>query len=167
MSTSPSIPHTQAGDILPARNASEPEGAITGYTPAGCGECDYTGYRGCVGIFEMLPVTDALKRLVLAQTPEDMIREAARRGGMVSLTEDGLSKVMSGVTSAGELLRVAPRRPDMRTLCHLCGSAVGSDFAACDARGARLGRGCSYCGRALQPGWQFCPYCARPADLGP
>ena len=80
----------------------------------------------------MLPVTDALKRLILAQAPEDTIREAARRGGMVSLAEDGLlSKVMNGVTSAGELLRVAPRPPEMRTLCHVCGSAIGSDFAAC------------------------------------
>ncbi len=115
----------------------------------------------------MLPVTDALKRLILAQAPEDTIREAARRGGMVSLAEDGLSGVMNGVTSAGELLRVAPRPPEMRTLCHVCGSAIGSDFAACAVCGARVGRSCSYCGRVLQTDWQFCPYCARSADLAP
>jgi type IV pilus assembly protein PilB len=159
--------NTQSGDILPARNTSEPEGAIAGYTPAGCGECDHTGYRGRVGIFEMLPATDTLKRLILAQASEDTIRETARRGGMVSLAEDGWSKVMSGMTSAEELLRVAPRPPDMRTLCHVCGSAIGSDFAACAVCGARLGRSCSYCGRALQPDWQFCPFCARSADLAP
>jgi type IV pilus assembly protein PilB len=157
----------QSGDILPAHNTSEPEGAIAGYTPEGCGECDHTGYRGRVGIFEMLPVTDTLKRLILEQASEDTIRETVRRGGMVSLAEDGWSKVMSGMTSAEELLRVAPRPPDMRTLCHVCGSAIGSDFAACAACGARLGRSCSYCGRALQPDWQFCPYCARSADLAP
>jgi type IV pilus assembly protein PilB len=159
--------NTQSGDISPARNTSEPEGAIAGYRPAGCGECDHTGYRGRVGIFEMLPATETLKRLILAQAPEDTIRETARRGGMVSLAEDGWSKVMSGMTSAEELLRVAPRPPDMRTLCHVCGSAIGSDFAACAVCGARLGRSCSYCGRALQPDWQCCPYCARSADLAP
>jgi type IV pilus assembly protein PilB len=159
--------NTHSGDILPARSTSEPEGAIAGYTPAGCGECDHTGYRGRVGIFEMLPATDTLKRLILAQASEDTIRETARRGGMVSLAEDGWSKVMSGMTSAEELLRVAPRPADMRTLCHICGSAIGSDFAACAVCGVRLGRSCSYCGRALQPDWQFCPYCARSADLAP
>jgi type IV pilus assembly protein PilB len=157
----------QSGDIMPVRNASEPEAPIIGYTPAGCDECDYTGYRGRLGVFEMLPVTDTLKRLILAQAPEDTIRETARRGGMVSFAEDGLSKVMSGITSVDELLRVAPRRPDMRTLCHVCGSVVGDDFAACAACGARLGGSCSYCGRALQPDWQFCPYCTHRAHLEP
>jgi hypothetical protein len=63
---------------------------------------------------------------------------------MVSLAEDGWSKVMSGMTSAPELLRVAPRPLDIRTLCHVCGSAIGSDFAGCAVCGARLRRSCSY-----------------------
>jgi RNA polymerase subunit RPABC4/transcription elongation factor Spt4 len=112
----------------------------------------------------MLPVTDTLKRLILEQASEDTIRETARRGG---IAEDGWSKVMKGMTSAGELLLVAARPPEMLTLCHVCGSAIGSDFAACTVCGARLGRSCSYCGRALQPDSQFCPYCARSADLAP
>ena len=115
----------------------------------------------------MLPVTDTLKRLILEQASEDTIRETARRGGLVGLAEDGWSKVMKGMTSAGELLRVALRPPEMRTPYHVCGSAIGSDFAACAVCGARLGRSCSYCGRALQPDWQCCPYCARSADLAP
>jgi type IV pilus assembly protein PilB len=157
---------TQPGDTASGRNAAEPD-ATVGPSPVGCHECDYTGYRGRVGIFEVLPINETLKRLVLGQAPEGAIRDAARRGGVVSFAEDGLSKVMSGITSSRELTRVAPRQADMRALCHVCGSAVESDFAACAACGARLGRSCSHCGRALQPAWQFCPYCARAEDLEP
>jgi general secretion pathway protein E len=76
--------NTQSGDILPARNTSEPEEAIAA-TPAGCGECDHTGYRGRVGIFETLPATDTLKRLILAQASEDTIRETARGAEWLAL----------------------------------------------------------------------------------
>ncbi len=53
---------------------------------------------------------------------------------------------------------------EVRTLCTSCGSAVGVDFVACPHCGKRQGGGCPHCGRALQPGWNFCPYCARNAS---
>jgi RNA polymerase subunit RPABC4/transcription elongation factor Spt4 len=52
---------------------------------------------------------------------------------------------------------------EMRTLCSGCGAAVGVDFLACPQCGKRLGGGCPHCGRSMQPGWNFCPYCARSA----
>ena len=99
--------------------------------------------------------------LISSRAPEDQIREAAISAGMVSLGEDGLAKVRSGVTTAEELLRVVTEVRELRTLCPACGSAVGVDFNACPACGKRLGGGCPHCGRALQPGWNFCPHCAR------
>ena len=83
---------------------------------------------------------------------------------MISLGEDGLSKVKSGVTTPEELLRVVTEVREMRTLCAGCGSAVGVDFLACPQCGKRLSGGCPHCGRALQPGWNFCPYCARTTE---
>ena len=48
----------------------------------------------------------------------------------------------------------------MRTLCPGCAGAVAVDFMACPHCGCRLNSGCGKCGRALQAGWQFCPFCA-------
>jgi RNA polymerase subunit RPABC4/transcription elongation factor Spt4 len=106
-------------------------------------------------------VTDKIKRLIAVRATEDQIREAAIAGGMVSLGEDGLAKVKSGITTPEELLRVVTEVREVRTLCVGCGTAVGVDFMACPNCGKRLGGGCQFCGRAMQPGWNFCPYCAR------
>jgi len=106
-------------------------------------------------------VTDTLRRLIAARATEDQIRDAAIAGGMITLGEDGLAKVKSGVTSQEELLRVVTEVREMRTLCPSCGSAVGVDFNACPHCGKRMGASCPHCGRALQPGWNFCPYCTQ------
>ena len=58
------------------------------------------------------------------------------------------------------MIRVVTEVGDVR---QACGSAVGVDFNACPACGNKLGGGCPHCGRVLQPGWNFCPYCARSA----
>jgi uncharacterized OB-fold protein len=80
---------------------------------------------------------------------------------MITLGEDGLAKVKSGITTPEELLRVVTEVREMRTLCSGCGSAVGVDFNACPVCGKRVGGGCPHCGRAMQPGWNFCAYCSR------
>ena len=79
---------------------------------------------------------------------------------MITLGEDGLSKVKAGVTTAEELLRVVTEVREMRTLCPKCGGAVAVEFVACPHCGDRLTSGCGKCGRALQAGWSFCPFCA-------
>jgi uncharacterized OB-fold protein len=92
-----------------------------------------------------------------------MVRDAAVAAGMVTLGEDGLAKVKAGVTTAEELLRVVTEVREMRTLCPGCGGAVAVDFMACPHCGHRLNAGCNKCGRALQSGWEFCPFCATSA----
>jgi uncharacterized OB-fold protein len=84
---------------------------------------------------------------------------------MITLGEDGLAKVKSGVTTPEELLRVVTEVRELRTVCPGCGSAVGVDFLACPQCGKRLSSGCPHCGRSLQPGWNFCPYCARSTEV--
>jgi uncharacterized OB-fold protein len=78
---------------------------------------------------------------------------------MITLGEDALTKVKAGLTSAEELFRVVTEVKEVRTLCPSCQNAVGIDFMACPHCGHRLQAGCGKCGRSLQPGWQFCPYC--------
>jgi len=154
--------YTPPADVLRSLNIADADAAsIPFYKSVGCDQCNHTGYRGRIGIYEVMRVTDKLRRLVAARVTEDQIRDAAVAGGMITLGEDGLSKVKSGVTTPEELLRVVTEVREMRTLCTGCGSAVGVDFNACPQCGKRLGGGCPHCGRALQPGWNFCPYCAR------
>jgi type IV pilus assembly protein PilB len=157
--------YTPPAETLRSLNIAEADAAaIPFYKSVGCDQCNHTGYRGRIGIYEVMRVTDKLRRLISAKAPEDQLREAALAGGMISLGEDGLSKVKSGVTTPEELLRVVTEVREMRTLCAGCGSAVGVDFLACPQCGKRLSGGCPHCGRALQPGWNFCPYCARTTE---
>jgi type IV pilus assembly protein PilB len=154
--------YTPPPDVLRSLGIAESDAAsIPFYKSVGCDQCNHTGYRGRIGIYEVMRITDKLRRLIAARTTEDQIREAAVAGGMITLGEDGLSKVKSGVTTPEELLRVVTEVREMRTLCGGCGAAVGVDFNACPQCGKRLGGGCPHCGRALQPGWNFCPYCAK------
>jgi type IV pilus assembly protein PilB len=156
--------YTPPAEVLRALNIAEADAAsIPFYKAVGCDQCNHTGYRGRIGIYEVMRITDKLRRLIAARVTEDQIRDTAVSGGMITLGEDGLAKVKSGVTTPEELLRVVTEVREMRTLCGQCGTAVGVDFNACPNCGKRLGGGCPHCGRALQPGWNFCPYCAKSA----
>jgi type IV pilus assembly protein PilB len=72
----------------------------------GCVRCGQTGYRGRVGVFQLLRMTERLEQLASEKAPRDEIERSAREEGMVSMWEDGIGKVASGVTSVEELARV-------------------------------------------------------------
>ncbi|WP_437719168.1 GspE/PulE family protein [Sorangium sp. So ce448] len=72
----------------------------------GCQTCHMTGYRGRMGLFEMLELDDDLRDLVKARAGKRAYRDAARKVGLVPLREAGLAKVKEGLTSLDEVLRV-------------------------------------------------------------
>ncbi|TVQ97009.1 MAG: type II secretion system protein GspE [Desulfovibrionales bacterium] len=76
------------------------------YQPVGCEQCNMTGYRGRIAIFELLMVNDQIRDLILLNKSSASIREEGCRNGMRLLREDGLEKVIQGVTSMEEVLRV-------------------------------------------------------------
>ena len=83
-------------------NVTEADAAnIPFYKAVGCEKCNQTGYRGRVGIYEVMTVTDKLRRLIAQRASEDAIREAAQLGGMRTLGEDALAKVKAGLDHAG------------------------------------------------------------------
>jgi type IV pilus assembly protein PilB len=152
--------YTPDAETLRALNMTEETAAhFVFYKAVGCEDCNHTGYRGRMGIYEVMRVNDRIRRLVAQRAGEDMIRDEAIASGMVTLGEDALSKVKAGLTSAEELFRVVTEVKEVRTLCPSCQGAVGIDFMACPHCGCRLHAGCEKCGRSIQPGWQFCPYC--------
>lgn len=73
----------------------------------GCQACGNTGYYGRVGVFEVLPVTDAIGKMILERKPALEIEKKAREEGMITLKQDGYLKVLAGETSIEEVLRVA------------------------------------------------------------
>lgn len=79
---------------------------ITLYRGAGCAACDGHGYKGRVGIFELLVIDAGLRSLIMRDPSHDVIAEYARAHGFQSLLNDGLSKVGQGVISLQELMRV-------------------------------------------------------------
>jgi len=76
------------------------------YEAVGCKECRNIGYRGRVGIFEVLIPSNEIKELIVKKAPAYEIKKAAQKAGMKTLQEDGLAKVEQGITSLSEVLRV-------------------------------------------------------------
>ena len=86
--------------------SGEGEESITLYRPVGCAQCNGLGYRGRVGILEILPLNDEIRRLVLRHAEAREIHAAAMAAGMRSMYQDGLAKARRGVTSLEEVMRV-------------------------------------------------------------
>ena len=73
----------------------------------GDADCNSSGYYGRIGIFEVLPVTHKISRLILEKAPSDEIEEQAAEEGMISMKQDGYLKTLDGITTLEEVIRVA------------------------------------------------------------
>jgi len=82
-----------------------PERPVKAYRATGCADCNFTGYRGRVGIFELMLIDDDLRALVSQNIDSKTIKQAAIRKGMRTLRGDGALKVLQGITSSAEVLR--------------------------------------------------------------
>ena len=117
----------------------------TTFVPVGCADCDNSGYKGRVGIYELLTMDEQIRSAVRGGVRDEEVRNMARSGGMRLMQEDSLEKVKLGITTLEEVLRVVPFD---------------------NAMGVR----CRNCGKALAPSFLFCPYCGagtRQASQGP
>lgn len=77
------------------------------YKGQGCDHCNFTGYRGRIAIYEVLPVTTALQTLIMGRVSSENLRRAAIIEGMVTLREDGIQKALDGQTTIREVARAA------------------------------------------------------------
>jgi type IV pilus assembly protein PilB len=76
------------------------------YHGKGCAECNYKGYKGRVGIFEILEINEEIREMITKRTSADEIAKTGKKYGMIPLIRDGLNKAAGGITSIEEVLRV-------------------------------------------------------------
>ena len=77
------------------------------FHPKGCEWCGFSGFRGRKGVFEVIEVTPAVRRAIGPRTDAMELEKVARSEGMVTMTEDGVAKCRSGLTTVDEIFRVA------------------------------------------------------------
>ena len=77
------------------------------YRGEGCDICGHSGYAGRIGVFEVLPITDSIAKLLLAKSDAADIEVQAVKEGMITMKQDGYLKVIEGISTMDEILRVA------------------------------------------------------------
>jgi type IV pilus assembly protein PilB len=102
--------HSYRPNIAEMVEAGFPEAAFDQvqelWRPVGCQSCAKTGFRGRVGLYEVMPISEEIERLIVERASSEAIKREAQAGGMITLREDGLEKVRLGLTSIQEVLRV-------------------------------------------------------------
>ena len=91
---------------IPARVDRAPYAKPTIYTPKGCPECKNLGYRGRTSVFELFAITNEIEKTIYKNPTELDLARLAREGGMTTMQEDGILKVLQGITSFDEVERV-------------------------------------------------------------
>jgi len=94
------------GDLVAHGLRPQGRGAIALYRGVGCRACNFTGLRGRIALYEVLPIGREVRELIVGQADSAEIKKVARDLGMLTLREAGLSKVLEGVTTIEEVLRV-------------------------------------------------------------
>jgi type IV pilus assembly protein PilB len=78
--------------------------------PKGCAKCNKTGYSGRIGVFEALTMTPSLSSIILKEPSEEVIRKEAEEQKMVTMKQDGIIKVLKGITTVEEIIRVTEEK---------------------------------------------------------
>ena len=103
-------PSCKRRTIIPAKvlreNGYKARVELEAYEPAGCRRCGGSGYRGRVGLYEVMNLSPEIQAMALERRPAEAIRAVAVEQGMKRLRDDGLEKVKQGRTSMAEITRV-------------------------------------------------------------
>jgi len=143
---------------------SAAEGNIVLSRGRGCSHCHDTGYRGRIGIFEVLEVDERIRGLIVSGATDGTIRLAAVEAGMRSIGEDGLKKVLNGKTTLEEVSRVVYLSDHTAKVCPGCKTVLNQEFEYCPSCGEFVGDHCESCRRRMQPSWTYCPHCGADAS---
>jgi type IV pilus assembly protein PilB len=132
----------------------------------GCRDCLETGYKGRIGIYEILKMTAPVRVAINRKATEIEIVKAAARSGYLSLLEDARSKIRAGVTTPEEVLRVIQLTDEGENNCPRCSRPMSGVDGACPSCNEYSRPTCVGCGSEVSPPWQFCPRCGEPVQWG-
>jgi hypothetical protein len=127
----------------------------------GCDQCNHTGYKGRVGIFEVFQMDGELKKMIHREATETELMRAAKVEGMTTLLEDAIQKIADGHTSCEEVLRVLGPQNSMEIQCPGCAAFLEERYSFCPHCGVAMGSRCSHCGNLLDKQWKVCPSCGE------
>ncbi len=131
------------------------------YGPAGCKQCNNTGYVGRLGLYEVLSITPKVRQIIARNFSENELSQVVREEGMRTILESGIDKVEKGLTSLDEVLRVLGPQEIRIVTCPRCATAAGENDNYCPSCGEFLMQACPRCGRSLEKQWSFCPGCGK------
>jgi type IV pilus assembly protein PilB len=103
----------------------------------GCDKCNRTGYAGRIGIYELLRVDDSIRAIVRTSGSVERIRDTAKSNGMRPMQEDALDKILSGMTTLEEVLRVVPTEKSSQAECPKCNQRILPTFKYCPHCGTK------------------------------
>ena len=109
----------------------------------------------------MLALTDAIRDEIVGEARTQKLRLLAREAGMLTLAEDARRAVAEGLTTPHEIGRLLRADPGASLPCAKCDGSIPMQAFACPSCGQIRHRRCS-CGKVLERGWRFCPWCVRP-----
>lgn len=168
----PAMPDDKTLTALGLSPADLPETVRAG---VGCDACSGTGFRGRIGVYEMLPVTAAIRTVLRTGGNEEELSLAAAGAGLRTLRVAALEKAASGATTYEEVLRVtasdgledAPGDLAAAVIwCPACSTGLTADMQWCPQCATPVGDArCTGCNKSLQPGWRLCPWCRTVAAV--
>jgi len=93
-------------DLVRYGHVPQGRGPVTFYHGAGCAACNFTGMKGRVAIYEVMPISETIRDMILEDASTAVLREQAQKEGMKTLRQAGMAKVLEGVTTVEEVVRV-------------------------------------------------------------
>ncbi len=126
----------------------------------GCENCNNTGYKNRIGVFEVMRMNDEIRDLTAKNSTTAMIRFAAKQSGMRPMKDYSLRLVGAGLSTVDEVVRVTlADNAGEDKLCSKCRNPIGDDFVKCPFCQHDLKTSCPRCGTLQQEGWSSCPKC--------
>lgn len=138
------------------------EGKPVFHRGTGCEACNNTGYKGRIGVFEVMKVNDDIRELIGKGAPTAKIRLTAKQSGMIPLKDYSIRLVGQGQTTTDEVVRVTLADSSGEDkLCGKCRNPISEDFVKCPFCQHDLKVSCKRCGTLQNESWTSCPKCGH------
>ena len=105
--------------------------------PVGCDRCNHVGYKGRIGIYELLRVDESVRSIIRSNGDVEQIKEISRSNGMRLMMEDAIEKLRLGTTTLEEIFRVVPTEAASHPECTKCTQRIIPTFKFCPNCGTK------------------------------